>query len=98
MAGASFSRYLGYDVLSGTTQAVGAASAQITVPDQARLALMTVTTDTRFLVGDNPTATAADPTPIVLSGSTIPINVRKGLKIAVIQNSAGGNAYIIWCA
>lgn len=99
MAGATFSRFLGFDVISGEDVSVGAASTQsATSPVGARTAILTARTDLRYAVGTvvgAPTAVATGP--LLLAGSSIPLSVREGSRIAVIQDSAAGSSNITWC-
>jgi hypothetical protein len=80
------------------TLAIGAASAQSSAVNAAtRRVILTATADCWFLIGANPaavkqTATLATATGIFLAagGTTYPISVNAGDKVAVIQDSSAG--------
>ncbi len=94
MAGATFSRYLSFDIISGEDVVMAGATAQSgTSPVGARTAIIYAPVDLRYAIAVNPTAVVAGP--LLPAGASIPVAVREGIKIAVL--GASGSANITWC-
>jgi hypothetical protein len=90
MAGATFSRYLAFDVISG--EDVASPGLSTTCPADARIALVTSPADIRFAVGSSPTAVATGP--MIAAGGTLPIAVRGGLRFSFL---GAATVNVIWC-
>src|SRR5262245_965890 len=81
---------------SGTTVALGAASAQSSAL-QARLALVSATQNCWIAAGTNPTAAKSAGSFYLGAGQIIYVPLQPGWKIAALQDSAAGTLSIIPC-
>jgi len=85
--------------VDGTTQTVSVSgtSAAITnaVGTQTRAIRVAVTTDCHIKVATTPVATTSDP--FIPSGTVEYFRITPGQKVAFIQNSASGTAYVTEC-
>ena len=82
-----------YKIVETESVTVSGTSTQSAVIDKSRIVELCSTTDCHIVIGSNPTATSSD---FFLPANTYRkvLVVEDTDKIAVIQNSAGGNLFI----